>query len=84
MLTILIWLIPRLSCIHTCEPRNDISRSLSGTVPVYIFPNLLLHFLPVQALVCIPISTELAVDNALQKLPQTAIFIDLKVAKNGK
>ena len=31
----------------------------------------------------IPISTQLAVDNAL-KLLKMAIFIDLKVAKNGK
>ena len=42
----------------------------------------ILHFR--QYIVCIPISTQLAVDNALQKLSKVEIFIDLKVGKNGK
>ena len=36
-------------------------------------------FLPFLAIFCISIS-----NNTHQKLPKTAIFIDLKVAKNGK
>ena len=49
------------------------------TAHYYSIEKLQSLFLPFLAIFCISVSK-----NACQKLPKMAIFIDLKVAKNGK